>query len=81
MEIDSEEQKALKDKGKDISFPVVHPSDCQDELIEPTELVDLPRDVPVIRKRPAWLHDTLQNAKGHATSSGTFKERKQYQRF
>jgi hypothetical protein len=29
--------------------------------------VDLPRDVAVTRKRPTWLHDTLQDAVRHAT--------------
>ena len=41
----------------------------------------LPRDVAIIKKRPAWLRDTLQDAKGHATPNGTFKERKKTQRF
>jgi hypothetical protein len=76
MEIDSEEQEALKDKGTYLSFPVVHPSDYQEESVEPTEPVDLPRDVAVTRKRPAWLRDTLQDAERHATPSGTFRERK-----
>jgi hypothetical protein len=76
MEIDSEEQEAPKDGGTDPSSQVVHPSDYQEESVEPAEPVDLPRDVVVIRKRPAWLHDTLQDAKGHATPSGTFRERK-----
>jgi hypothetical protein len=38
-------------------------------------------DVAVTRKRPAWLRDTLQDAKRHATPSGTFRESKQSQRF
>jgi hypothetical protein len=35
MEIDSEEQEALKDKGTNPSVPVVHPSDYQEESVEP----------------------------------------------
>jgi hypothetical protein len=74
MEIDSEEQEAPKDEGTDPSSPVVHPSDYQEESVEPTEPVDLPRDVAMTRKRPTWLRDTLQDAKRHATPSGTFRE-------
>jgi hypothetical protein len=76
MEIDSEEQEAPKDDHTDPSSPVVHPSDYQEELVEPAEPVDLPRDVAVTRKRPAWLRDTLQDAERHATPRDTFRERK-----
>jgi hypothetical protein len=76
MEIDSEEQEALKDDHTDPSSPVVHPSDYQEELVEPTKPVDLPRDVAVTRKRPTWLRDTLQDAERHATPRDTFRERK-----
>jgi hypothetical protein len=81
MEIDSEEKEASKDDRAYPSSPVVHPSDYKEELVEPTELVDLPRDVVVTRKRPTWLRDTLQNAEGHADPHDTFKERKRPQRF
>jgi hypothetical protein len=43
--------------------------------------VNLPRDVAVTRKRPAWLRDSLQDAEGHAAPSGTFRESKRRQRF
>jgi hypothetical protein len=59
MEIDSEEQEAPKDKGIDLSSPVVHPLDYLEESVEPIESVNLPRDVVVTRKRPTWLHETL----------------------
>jgi hypothetical protein len=36
MEIDSEEQKAMKDDRTDPYSPVVHPSDYQEESVEPT---------------------------------------------
>lgn len=52
MEIDSEEQEASKDM--DFSTPDVRP--------KPVEQVDMPRDVAVIRKRLAWLRDTLLDA-------------------
>jgi hypothetical protein len=41
MEIDSEEQEAPKDDHTDPSSPIVHPSDYLEELVEPTEPVDL----------------------------------------
>jgi hypothetical protein len=81
MEIDSEEQEALKDDHTDPFSPVVHPSDYQEESIEPTELVDLPRDAAMIRKRPTWLRDTLQDANGHASPNGTFRESKRPHKF
>jgi len=59
MEIDSEEKEALKDVHKNPSSPVVNPSYYQEESLEPTELVYLPRDVVVTRKRPYCLCDTL----------------------
>jgi hypothetical protein len=74
MEIDSEEQEASKDEGTDPFSPVVHPSYYQEESVETTKLVDLPRDVAMTRVRPSWLHDTLQDAKRHVAPSGTFKE-------
>jgi hypothetical protein len=80
MEIDSEEQEAPKDNGANPSSPIVHPSNYQ-ESVELANPVDLPRDVAVTRKRLTWLRDTLQDAEGHATPGGTFRERKQPQRF
>ena len=69
-ETHNEEQEAPKDD--DPSSTVVHPLDHEEESVESTEPVDLPRDVAVIRKRPAWLHDTLQDIENHAAPNGTF---------
>jgi hypothetical protein len=60
MEIYSEEQEASKDDCTDPSSSIVHPSDYQEESVEPTEPMDLPIDVAMTRKRSAWLRDTLQ---------------------
>jgi hypothetical protein len=52
--------------------------------IDPIDLVapvDVPRDIAVGRKRPAWARQTLQEAEGHATPRGTFRERKRPQRY
>jgi hypothetical protein len=35
----------------------------------------------VSQKRPAWAHQTLYKAEGHATPHGTFEESKRPQRF
>jgi hypothetical protein len=74
-------RRLLKDDRTDPSSPVVHPSDYQEESVEPAGPVDLPRDVAVTRKRPAWLRDTLQDAKRHASPRDTFRERKRPQSF
>ena len=55
---------------------VIHPPDYQEEAIEPVNPVDLPRDVAVIRRRPAWLRDTFQDALGHVAPCDTFRESK-----
>jgi hypothetical protein len=81
MEIDCEEQEALRDDCIVPSSPVVHPSDYQGESIEPARAMDLPRDVAVTRRRPTWLCDTLQDAVRHASPHDTFRERKQPHRF
>jgi hypothetical protein len=78
VEIVSEEKEALKDDGIHPTSLADHPSDHKEE---PTRPVDLPRDVAVTRKRPTWLSDTLQDAEGHATPRGTFRERKKPKRF
>jgi len=59
IEIDSEEQKALKDDHTNPSS-----SSCLSFRLSvvPTGKMDLPRDVTVTRKRPTWLRDTLQDA-------------------
>jgi hypothetical protein len=49
--------------------------------IDPVALVDVPRDIAVGHKRPAWARQTLQEAEGHATPRGIFRESKRPQRF
>ena len=56
------------------------PNDLVDPM-EPVELVDRRRDVSVVKKRPTWLHDTLQEAEKHAAPRGSFRESKRPQRF
>ena len=49
--------------------------------VDPVVLVDVPRDIAVGHKRPAWARHTLQEAEGHATPRGIFRESKRPQRF
>jgi hypothetical protein len=77
MEIDCEEHKTSKDDRTNPSSSIVHSSYHQEESVEPEGLVDLPRDVEVTRKKPAWLRDTLQDIVRHATPHDTFRESKQ----
>jgi hypothetical protein len=76
MGIDCEEHKALKDDYTYPSSSIIHSSDHQEESTDIEGPVDLPRDIAVTRKRPAWTYDTLQDAKRHATPSDTFRKRK-----
>jgi hypothetical protein len=59
IRIDCEEQKASKDDHTDPSSSIVPSSDHQEESVEPKGPVDLPRDIAVTRKRPAWIRDTF----------------------
>jgi hypothetical protein len=83
MEIDSERQEEM------VPSPP-HPPTVQRETIEPIDPIDLvdpvapvdvPRDIAVGRKRPAWARQTLQEAEGHAAPRGTFRESKRPQRY
>ena len=58
------------------------PSTIQMETtIDPIDPVDVPKDIAVGQKRPAWARQTLQEAEGHATLRGTFRESKRPQIF
>jgi hypothetical protein len=43
--------------------------------------VDGLRDVAVIKRKPTWLRNTLQEAEKHVSPRGTFRERKKPHRF
>jgi hypothetical protein len=83
MEIDSERQEEM------VPSPP-HPPAVQRETVEPIDPIDLfdlvapvdvPIDIAVGRKRPTWARQNLQEAEGHATPHGTFRERKRPQRY
>jgi hypothetical protein len=51
------------------------------DLVDPVARVDVPRNIAVGQKRPAWACQTLQEEEGHANPHGTFQERKRSQRY
>ena len=61
------------------------PSAVQRETIidpvDPVALVDVPKDIAVGHKRPAWARQTLQEVEGHVAPRGTFRESKRPLRF
>ena len=60
----------------------------EDDIVEPTDLVDLvvpnpvPRDIVVMgqKRRPTWARQTLQDVEGHAAPR-PFRESKTPQRY
>ena len=61
--------------------PVQNELAGKDEPIDPVATVDIPEDMTVSRKRPRWAQQTLQDAEGHESPHGTFRESKRPQRF
>jgi hypothetical protein len=53
----------------------------QDSVLEPAEVLERSLEEPLIKRRPAWFKETLQEAEKHAAPSGTFGESKRPQRF
>jgi hypothetical protein len=51
------------------------------DLVDPVAPVDVPRDIVVGHKRPAWALQTLEEAEGHAAPQGIFRESKRPHRF
>jgi hypothetical protein len=80
--LDSERVKLFEEKEETIPSP---PSIVQRETtidpVDPIAPVDVPRDITVGHKRPAWARQTLQEAEGHTTPRGTFRENKRPHRF
>jgi hypothetical protein len=44
----------------------------QIDPIDPIALVDVPRDIVVVWKRPTWARQTLQEVEGYVAPRGTF---------
>jgi hypothetical protein len=51
------------------------------DFVDPVAPVDIHRDIAVGPKRLVWARHTLQEAKGHATPRGTFRESNRPRRY
>ena len=86
---DSDEQEAPHEVLDDPSPLVAKESMEDDDSVEPTNPIDpivpykIPRDIAEIchKRRHAWVRQPLQDAKGHATPCGAFRESKRPQRY
>jgi hypothetical protein len=81
MDEDREEQEAPRDAVMVESTPEEPILEDQNEMVESERPVDPPREATVTRKRPTWLQNTLQEAEGHATPKGSFRESKRPHKF
>jgi hypothetical protein len=75
------EQEPPKDTVMVNSTPEETISEVHNDMVESERPVDLPKEVVATRKRPAWLRNTLQEAEGHASPKGSFKESKRPHKF
>jgi hypothetical protein len=83
MEIDSERQGEIMPSPPNpptVKRETVEPID-QIDFVDPVAPVNVPRDIAVGQKRPAWACQTLQVEEGHAAPRSTFRERKRPQRY
>ena len=60
-----------------------HPDHVPDSVdpVEPVGPSERPVFAPPVKRRPTWLHETLQEAEKYAAPLGTFRESKRLQRF
>jgi hypothetical protein len=79
MDEDQIEQEAPKDAVMVDSTPEETIPEVQNDMVESKR--DLPEEVVATRKRPAWLRNTLQEARGHGTPKGSFRESKRPHKF
>jgi hypothetical protein len=73
---DQIEQEVAKDAFMVDSTPDEIIPEVQNDMVESENPVDLPKEAVTTRKRPSWFHNTLQEAEGHASPKGSFRERK-----
>jgi hypothetical protein len=83
MEIDSERQGEIVPSPRNtplVQRETIEPID-QIDRVDPIAAVNIPRDIVVGRKRPAWSRQNLQEEEGHATPRSTFRESQIPQRY
>ena len=78
VDVEFEEQEVPKEA--EAVGPVSHPMAEDDEEladpVEPAQPIELPREVTLVKRKPAWLHETLQEGEKHAAPEGAFRESK-----
>ncbi|XP_057826602.2 retrovirus-related Pol polyprotein from transposon TNT 1-94 isoform X1 [Cryptomeria japonica] len=79
MEI--ENQDSIVDANPEIQE---EPTDLPDRVVQNDSLetmlpTDIPQDIVVCKKRPLWVRNTIQDAKGFAAPRGTFRDSKRFQ--
>ena len=90
LDVETKEHEAPKD-AEDI-VPDSPRSDVQREEhsdyvpgsvdpVEPVGPLERPVFAPLVKRRPTWLRETLQEAEKHAAPPGTFRESKRPQKF
>jgi hypothetical protein len=75
--IESNEKEEHEDTNEESTCS---PKQYNEEQEPPHESME-PTIIPKTRKRPTWLKTTLQEAKKHKVSTGTFKQSKKPKRF
>jgi hypothetical protein len=84
MEIDSETTRSPPSTVRRETNIIPDDSIAPVDLVVPADSVapsNIPRDIIVGHKRPAWAQQTLQEAEGHKAPQGTTRESKRPKRF
>ena len=81
MDEDQEEQETPRDAVMVDSTPEELIPEDQNEIVELERPVDSSKEATITKKRLAWLWNTLQEAKGHATPRCSFRESKRPHKF
>lgn len=78
-----EEPKSPSDRDErpESSSPSIQREEEQDMALEPTEEIERSIEEPPTKRRHAWFKETLQEAKRHATPSGTLRESRRPHKF
>lgn len=83
VDVEFEEQEVPKEA--EAVGPVSHPvADYDEELadsVEPAQPIELPREVTLVKRKLAWLRETLQEGEKHGAPEGAFRESKRPNRF
>ena len=90
LDVVTEEPEAPKDvEDPDIAPPrsdvqreeLSDPVPDEEDPVEPVLPLERPVLAPPVKRRPAWLRDTLQEAEKHTAPPGTFRESRRPPKF